>query len=188
MVMMGIKSQDVLLMLKLLCLEQQEQTAGMGDISACYTTRALEEETGISKSQISLSINRCIDIGLAKKDRKTGVPRVNAKALVDFIIHGLKFVFPAKPAEITRGIATAFAAPILNEKLMSAGDMVPVWPDASGKTKGQSVEPLCKSITYAASRDAELYGLLALVDAIRIGHSRESGLAIVMLKERMGVN
>ncbi|MCP5170630.1 MAG: hypothetical protein H6999_12850 [Hahellaceae bacterium] len=156
------------------------------DIASRYTARSLEEETGISKSQINLALNRCIDVGLAKKDRKSGVPRANVQALYGFIVHGLKYVFPAKPGEITRGIATAFAAPVLNQQLMSAGEFVPVWPDARGNTKGQAIEPLCKSVAYAVRRDPEMYALLALVDAIRIGQPREANLAADLLKQRLG--
>lgn len=94
------------------------------DLAARYTARNLEETTGISKSQINLALNRCLDVGLAKKDRQSGVPRTNTKVLYNFIVYGLKYVFPAKPGQLTRGIATAFAAPVLNDKLMSAGELV----------------------------------------------------------------
>ncbi|MGY4879663.1 hypothetical protein ACLUEY_17475, partial [Vreelandella aquamarina] len=61
-----------------------------------YSVRALAAETGISKSQISLSLNRCTDVGLVRKERKTGAPRANARALFDFIVHGVRYVFPAR--------------------------------------------------------------------------------------------
>lgn len=156
-------------------------------ISSCYTARALEQETGISKSQINVVLNRCYDVGLAKKDRHLGVPRANRRALFDFIIYGLKYVFPVKPRELTRGISTAFAAPVLKEKLMSAGEFVLVWPDARGSAKGQRIEPLFKSANFAVRRDPEMYALLALVDAIRVGQPREVNLATELLKKRLGV-
>lgn len=156
-------------------------------IASRYTARALEDVTGISKSQVNLSLNRCFDVGLLRNDRKTGLPRVNTKALVEFIVFGLKYVFPARPAEIVRGVATAFAAPVLEQKLMSAGELIPVWPDAKGSTKGQSVEPLFKSVPFAVRKDPELYALLALVDAIRIGQPREASLATSMLKAHMEI-
>ncbi|EPJ48520.1 MAG: hypothetical protein OFPII_05780 [Osedax symbiont Rs1] len=156
-------------------------------IASRYTVRALAQETGISKSQINLGLNRCYEVGLAKKDRHLDVPRANKRALFDFIIYGLKYIFPAKPKELTRGIATAFAAPVLKDKLMSAGEFVLVWPDARGNTKGQSVEPLFKSATFAVRRDPQMYALLALVDAIRLGQPREANLATKLLKERLGV-
>jgi len=156
-------------------------------IASLYTARALEDATGVSKSQVNLSLKRCQDVGLLRHDRKTGLPRVNAKALTEFIVFGLKYVFPVKPAEIVRGVATSFAAPVLEQKLMSAGELIPVWPDARGNTKGQSIEPLFKSVPFAVRKDPELYALLALVDAIRIGQPREANLAIGLLKQHMEV-
>lgn len=205
-----MKSQDVLLLLKLVCLQKSEKEISLGFnqawpsdwkdwdddlesmdgeyVHTLYTTRALEVATGISKSQVSLSINRCLDVGLLKYDRKTNVPRANKKALFEFIIYGLKYVFPAKAAEVTRGIATAFAAPVLNKTLIGGGEMVPVWPDARGNTKGQAVEPLFKSVVYAIRQDPQLYALLALVDAIRIGMPREASLAKELLRTHLEVD
>ena len=122
---------------------------------------------------------------MAKHDRKSGRPNVNKKALLEFICHGLKYAFPAKPKEIVRGMPTAFAAPALKDALMSAGDFIPVWPDAKGKEKGQSIKPLFKSVPMAAQNDPRLYEYLALVDAIRIGNPRESNLAVRMLEEKV---
>lgn len=190
-----MKRQDIGLLLKLYSLQKQEEKSQSNlsgesqpdAIISRYTARALEQETGISKSQINLSIRRCYDVGLARRDRRLGIPRVNTQVLFDFIVNGLKLVFPVKPMEITRGIATAFSAPVLKEKLMSAGELAMVWPDARGDTKGQSIEPLFKSVTFAIKQDPEMYALLALVDAVRVGQPREANLAIEMLKERLGL-
>jgi hypothetical protein len=152
-----------------------------------YTVRNLESETGIGKSQVSNSLRRCFEVGLAKKDRKSGIPRVNTKSLFEFIIFGAKYVFPAKPGQLVRGIGTAFAAPVLENRLFSAGELMPVWPDARGKNKGLEVSPLFKTVGHAVRRDPELYALLALVDAIRIGNPREANLAKDLLKKRMEV-
>ncbi|WP_343595788.1 hypothetical protein [Pseudomonas sp.] len=150
-----------------------------------YTARALELQTGISKTQINLSLKHCIDIGLARIDRKTGAPRANTKALLEFIVYGLKYVFPARAGELTRGIATSFGAPVLDKSLISSGEHVPVWPYARGNTMGTKVEPLFKSAADAARRDPEMYALLALVDAIRLGQPRERNLAADMLDDRL---
>ena len=195
-----MKGHDVGLLLKLLSLHKQEQDSefeksgnlstkatSKEDLSTQYTARVLENETGISTSQINLALNRCLDIGLAKKDRRSGLPRAHTKALYNFIVHGIKYVFPVKPSEITRGIAAAFAAPVLNDKLMSAGELVFIWPDAKGSIKGQAVEPLFKLAVYASQRDFEMYALLALVDAIRIGQPRESQLGIRVAEKRLGL-
>ena len=111
------------------------------------------------------------------------IPKVNKKALLDFIIHGMRYTFPAKIDRLSRGIATSFAAPPLQKKLMTAGDTVFVWPDAFGETKGQAIAPLYKSVPFAVRQDKLLYMLLALIDAIRIGAARERNLAIKELSK-----
>jgi len=47
------------------------------------------------------------------------------------------------------------------------------------------VQPLYSSVPGAAARDAELYALLAWVDALRIGRARERNLAAKELAERL---
>lgn len=214
-----MKSQDILLLLKLVSLYKQEQRElqlGLEDGARLealqeygaerawqgwelndgeegvlvgsqdrYSVRNLEAMTGISKSEISASLKRSISVGLAVLDRKTKLPRANNRALKEFIEYGLKYVFPADPGKIMRGIPTSFAAPIMAGKLMSAGDVINVWPDATGKEKGQSVQPLFKSVPRAVKQDPELYKLLALVDAIRLGNARESKIAIELLQESL---
>jgi len=147
-----------------------------------FSVRNLAEATGISKSQISLSLNRMYAVGLAKVDRKLQVPNVNKKALLGFLENGIRYVFPAKEGGITRGIATSIAAPVLRGKLMTSGDLQPVWSDPKGRTKGLLIEPLHHNVFIAIQDDAQLYAMLALTDAIRIGHARERNLALDMLK------
>ncbi len=208
-----MKSQDIVLLLKLVCLERQQRAQagapskaelivpvdwwgwqGGGELPAPnpshdnYTVRGLSETTGISKSEISGALRRCMDVGLAKPDRKTGEPRANTKALFELIAYGIRYVFPAKPGPIVRGIPTAYAAPVLSGKLMSAGEHICVWEDAFGQQQGQSVMPLFKTVPLAVRRDAELYAMLALVDSIRLGQERESALAKGLLEKYLRGN
>ncbi len=115
------------------------------------------------------------------------MPRANTKALGELIIYGLRYVFPVQLGELTRGIATSLGAPVLEGQIMTAGELIPVWPDARGNTKGQAVTPLAPSVPKAVRTDPRLYALLALTDAIRIGQPRERNFAadrlIAMLKE-----
>lgn len=150
-----------------------------------YSVRNLEAMTGISKSEISASLRRSLAVGMALLDRKTKVPRANNRTLKEFIVHGLKYVFPAAPGKIMRGIPTSLAAPVMAGKLMSAGDVINVWPDPIGKEKGQSIQPLFKSVPKAVKQDPELYKLLALVDAIRLGNARETQLAAQLLEDEL---
>ncbi len=204
-----MKSQDVLLLIKLICLEQRErrqrklesETAELIKLSSeqwqgwedhseqdppvhneSYSVRALQASLGISKTEIASALKRCQQIGLLRIDPSTQLPRVNSKALLGFIEHGLRYVFPAKPAEIVRGIPTGFSAPVLQDKLMSGGELIHVWPDAFGNRKGQSITPLFKTVPGAVKKDPRLYEYLALVDAIRVGNAREASLANEILR------
>ncbi|MEO6485311.1 MAG: hypothetical protein ABIO54_07390 [Pyrinomonadaceae bacterium] len=98
-------------------------------------------------------------------------------AAEEFLIHGVKYAFPAKRGHFTRGMPTSYAAEPLN-KLISAGDdPIPVWPDPKGKKRGISLLPLYKAVPDAAKRDSLLYERLAILDAIRSGGARERKLA-----------
>lgn len=194
-----MKSQDIFLLLKLSSLSNPPLPEGvtlaapprvmqeravynlpssqLPEDPAPYTMRALADSTGISKSEISLALQRCFETGLAKPDRNNGLPRINPSALSEFIVHGIRYVFPAKPAELVRGVPTAWAAPALQGLLVSADDIPPVWPDARAGVRGQAIAPLFKSVPVAIEHDARLYALLALVDSIRIGQARERKIA-----------
>lgn len=71
---------------------------------------------------------------------------------------------------------------------MSGGEMVPVWAEPSGNTKGLAVNPLFKSFAVAIRNDPEMYRLLALIDALRIGLARERELATSLLKKQMEIS
>lgn len=150
-------------------------------ISAQYSVRALAAETGISKSQVSLAMARCYANGLAFTDRMTGVPRVNTAALGEFVVYGLKYVFPPVRGALTRGIRTAWAAPVLENTILSGAETPLVWPDGRGNTKGQALEPIYKTVAMAVRKDPMLYNFLALTDSIRTGQGREKTAAADLL-------
>ncbi len=153
----------------------------------CYSLRALSASLGLSKSEISNSIARCRESGLLTNDFETSLPKVNRRALLGIAEHALKYFFPVKLGAIVRGIPTGFAAPALSKHLKSAGDLIPVWPDPLGKERGQTIEPLYKSVPDAVKKDRTLYHYLALADAIRVGGPRESQVAANLLKAGMGL-
>ena len=184
-----MKSQDIVILLKLASLQEQDKARGnVGQERPPsredpYSVRGLEASLGISKSEVNASINRSYASGLALKGSGHATP--NRRDLCNFIIHGLKFVFPAKPGAMIRGIPTAFSAPMLETFLVAGGSYIYVWPYAHGKEMGQAVEPLFKSVPDAVQRDEHLYEYLALVDAIRLGRQREVKLASDRLSEKL---
>lgn len=185
--MQGLKSQDVVILLKLASLEDQvregrvETSSVSGDT---YSVRNLEAQLGVSKTEVNAALRRIQALGLAVRDRHDGHPRPNRRAVLEFITQGLKYVFPARPGAMTRGLPTAFAAPVL-EGLLSGGDYIYVWPTPHGEVVGQEVAPLFRTVPEAAQRDARLYACLALVDAVRLGNPREAGFAGERLRERL---
>jgi hypothetical protein len=60
-----------------------------------------------------------------------------------------------------------------------------VWPNAEGSVRGLTLEPLHKAAPKAAQHDPVLYELLALIDAIRDGRTRERQLAERELTARL---
>jgi hypothetical protein len=160
---MTLKPQDIVVLLKLLKTGAKRPT---------YAQMAID--LYMSPSEVHASIHR------ARASRLIHGPeladRVNAKALEEFIVHGVRYVFPAEKGGMTRGIPTASAAEPLNRKLTQE-EPVPVWPFEQGFRRGYAFLPLYKKVPQAALKDAELYQLLALVDALRDGGSRERDLA-----------
>lgn len=185
-----MKSQDIVLLLKLVTLERPGLIPGVAAVrdvppvmAEAFSVRALGDATGISKSEVSAALRRCIHAGLARVDPETGRPGVNTYGLSEFLLHGIKYVFPVKPGRRVRGVPTAHSAPVWVGKLLSTGGQVFVWADPEGEAVGEHIEPLFRSVPAAARRDPVLYGLLALVDSVRVGRAREAGLAKQWLKE-----
>ncbi len=111
--------------------------------------------------------------------------RPNISALEEFLVHGVKYAFPAERGELTRGVPTSYAAPPLKNHISPGSDPPPVWPDPEGAVRGVAFEPLYPTVPVAAKRDASLYELLALVDAIRDGRARERTIAEKELVKRL---
>lgn len=107
--------------------------------------------------------------------------------LTNFIRWGVPHAFPA----VVGGIATGFATANLNlgrdpGDAPVAGKAVEfVWPDASGNTRGQALQPLYPNARKLVSSNLELYALLSLVDLVRIGGVREANAAVDEISRRL---
>lgn len=180
-----MKSQDIVILLKLASLEAQIREGCLPPHYSRdpFALRSLEAELGISKTEISASLQRSVAAMLARKADNR--PKVNRRNVTEFVKHGLRYTFPAKIGPPQRGVATGFAAPMLEGQLVSSGADIHVWPYAEGDRRGLSVSPLFESVPEAALKDERLYELLALVDAIRLGNQREVRLAQERFDERM---
>ncbi len=135
---------------------------------------------GMSASETHAAVKRAVASGLVD-----GVTRKARKAaLLEFLLHGLRYVFPAEWRGVTRGVPTSYAAPPLSSEF-ATGDLPPVWPHPEGTSRGEGLAPLYRSVPDAALRDPQLYEWLALVDALRSGRARERKLAANELERRL---
>jgi DNA-binding Lrp family transcriptional regulator len=169
---MELKPQDVVVALKLCIVKMPESYAALGKALA------------ISASEVHAAVRRLIEAGLADSHSKS----IHRAKLRDFIVHGVPYAFPVKAKEITRGMPTAWGAPVMAGRITQSDQTIPVWPDPDGKVRGVAVKPLYASVVKAATNDRALYDLLAWVDAIRLGRARERNIAEEELTKRIKRN
>lgn len=162
----GMRPQDIAILLKIIAMNGESwQLAG------------LSSSLFISISEISESLNRSQIAGLIDHSKK----KVSRQSLLEFLQHGVKYVFPQQPGTLVRGIPTAHSHPYLKKHFTS--EMNYVWPDPKGEIIGQLIEPFYRKQAEASKNDPLFYKLLALVDIIRVGRIREVNFSITELKK-----
>ena len=160
----GMRPQDVVILLKIITLNEAD-----------WQYRDLSALLFISISEISESLNRSHLAGLVDESRR----KVYRQNLLEFIEHGLHYVFPQSPGRLVIGMATAHSHPFYKPKLVS--EINYVWPDENGDLRGLAIETLYNGVTKAARKDGELYKILASIDIIRVGKARELKMALAEL-------
>lgn len=195
-----LKPQDVVLLLKLLANPEHLK----------WSQAHMAMHLCVSVSEINAGIKRLISVGLLQIAPPVLLSlaalneRLQSKKQVDklyqpilstceeFLISGIKYIFPVKLGEMTAGIVTSYAAPIIKEHITSGSDPIFVWPYAEGQKRGISLMPLYPSVPKSVSlfRDSNFYDLLCLVDVLRQGNMRQSNRreyvkAAGILKERI---
>jgi hypothetical protein len=171
---MIIKPQDIFVLLKL---------ASIG--SNNWTYNLLAAELFMSPSEVHAAVNRSLKAQLAIPAPENPA-QPNIRNLLEFLVHGIRYVFVPDRGGMTRGMPTCYAASPLKQKLVASDEPPPVWPDAEGETRGQAFSPLYASVPKAARHDPKLYELLVLVDALRGGAARERTTAASELRARLG--
>lgn len=166
----GIRPQDVAVLLKIVALGEEP-----------WRHVDLAQHLNLSQSEVSEALHRCQLSGLVSPDKK-GVIHAS---LLEFLLYGLKYVFPVEPGPICNGIPTAHSMTPLNKKIVSKKKEQYVWPAVDGTLRGHSIRPLYKKIPDAARKDKKFHELLALVDAVRVGRARERNLAVSELRKRI---
>src|SRR5438046_106915 len=97
----GLKPQDLLVLLKL-ALHRKQQ----------WTYASLAVALAMSPSEVHAAVGRARQLGLLRDEWSP-----NRDRLLEFLMHGARYVFPAEHGAVTRGIPTAHAAPPLSDYL-----------------------------------------------------------------------
>ncbi|WP_295932708.1 MarR family transcriptional regulator [uncultured Xanthomonas sp.] len=169
---MELKPQELLVVLKV-CAHPARK----------FTFAALAQELAMSAAEVHASVKRATVAGLAIT-RGRGDWSPVRPALQEFLVHGVRYAFPAEIGPVRRGVATAHAAEPLASLLHSESD-TPVWAYPHGSARGPAVSPIYRTAPQAALADADLYRLLALLDALRMGRARERALAAQLLGDAL---
>lgn len=169
-----LKTQDIVLALKLLCKGKENWSQG-----------GLAQEIVISAAEVNAGIKRLSFAKLIEKQEDGRRWQVIKPAMEEFLLHGIKYVFPAQKGAPAVGLPTAHAVAPLKLHLTTQLDYPPVWPSKQGKIKGYGFVPLYPTVAQAAMRDAELYEWLSIVDALRDTDNEEPDLARLCLKDKL---
>jgi hypothetical protein len=137
---------------------------------------------GISLSKAHAAVADLMKVGLVLPEGR----RANRLALLEFLEHGLQYVFPANLGNVRRGVPTAHAGPPLAREFDDIEDAC-VWPSPDGSARGRAIEPLVPRASELPLRAPHTYETLSLVDALRVGRSRERALALDGLRQRFGI-
>ncbi len=165
----GMRPQDIVILLKIIALGDQD-----------WYLKDLAAQLNISNSEVSESLHRSAIGGLINDDKKT----IQRQELLEFLVYGVRYVFPAIEKKLARGMPTAFSASVLSEEFVVENPYV--WPAKGFSTKGISIAPLYHTVPQACKNDAAFYDLLALTDALRMG--AKSNILVNLLSQRMGIS
>jgi hypothetical protein len=165
----------------------KQQTLRPSDVViACQLTIAhdtpfaqLASETGISVGECHNAVRRLGAASLLNPVAR----RPASEVLVRFLVNGVPHAFPPQIGPSVIGVPTALAAPVFSAHV---ADPEPyVWPDLDGTLQGLALTPLFPRAAELPTRNPELYELLAIVDALRVGQVRGRKLAEELLQRRL---
>ncbi|MDF1572941.1 MAG: hypothetical protein P1P82_15135 [Bacteroidales bacterium] len=165
----GMRPQDIVVLMKIIA-QRNSDWRNIDIANAIY----------LSPSEVSEALNRCKIAGLIDSGKR----KVSINSFSEFLIYGLKYVFPVEPGATVKGIPTAHSASPIKEHI-SAGNDNYVWAYARGSHRGQAIEPLFKTVPQIVQEDKFFYELLSIADTFRVGRVREIKIAIDELNKRL---
>ncbi len=166
-----LKPQDVVVALRL------------ASSRAEWTQAELAKALHISVGEVNHALKRLAGCHLYNVRER----RVIRASLLEFLLGGLRYVFPAQLGLFGEGMPTAFSVAPLARHLRLGDDDGVVWQTNGrhARVSGRVIEPLYPTVPDAAASDPLLHEYLALADALRVGRARERAMAAAELSKRL---
>ena len=165
---MSIKPQDVAILVKLLSIKKE-----------AWRQIDIATDLELSQGEVAKALARLKRAGLVHDKR------VNRTAALEFILHAVKYIFPAEIGALAVGVPTAFSSPMHERMVVQRGEDSYVWPSIHGSIRGQLIKPFCPHLAAAALKDSDFYGLMSAIEILRVGRSRERNLAAQYLEKKI---
>ncbi len=130
-----------------------------------------------STSAVHRAVARLQCAGLCDRGTRTA----NNAAVLEFLVHGLRYAFPPVHGPERNGLPTAGAHPALIAALgVNAGPPL-VWPMDGAAAHGKSLAPLFAGVTRVVQRDGRMHEMLAAIDLLRVGSGEQRVAASELL-------
>jgi hypothetical protein len=155
-----------------------------------WTIAQMAASLGMDNAQVFRAAKNAAAAQLLIADPKAtkAAYRPHRAALLELLVHGIKYMAVPARGSLTRGMPTAHGAPPMAGRISADAEAIPVWPTPEGRIRGESFSPLHRCVPGAAARDPRFYQAMALVDAIRGGRARERTMGAALLEEVIGAN
>lgn len=164
----SLRPQDVAVIVKLLVIDSEK-----------WIQTDLASSLMISQGEIAKALARL------KKASLVHGKRVNRTAALEFLLHAVKYMFPAEVGALVVGVPTGLSAPAHQKMVVQKGGDTYVWPSIHGEARGQMIKPLYPKLGEAALLDRDFYGIMSAIEIVRIGRSRERNLAAKYLEKKI---
>lgn len=175
-----LKPHDILVTLKLLQTQESDTAPTYAELATALK---------LSASEVHSAVTRALESGLLRKPlppAKRTMPVPAKAALAEFLISGVKYVWPATRGALTRGVPTAGSLAGVAQLLGMPEPPAPlVWAYPEGQIRGESLQPLYARAAEITLHDPELHEWLALIDIMRLKTGREAALAAAAIQKKL---
>lgn len=150
----SLRSQDILVLAKLLAYGSPRPP--IAEVAIALT---------VSPSEVHAALKRLTRARLLSNEGPASRPV--AENVEEFLLHGIKYIFPTMLGGPAVGLLTSYAVLSRGGEAPVSSEPLPVWPFPEGPDRGVALEPLYRTAPAAARRDPALYEILALIDVLR---------------------